>query len=52
MIIEDPNDPCLHEEIFGPVLSIHVVRDDDAAIKIENDSPYGYVWSPLFYRFI
>lgn len=41
MIIEDPNDPCLHEEIFGPVLSIHVVRDDDAAIKIENDSPYG-----------
>ena len=36
------------EEIFGPVLSIISYRDDEEAIEIANDSPYGlqaYVFS-------
>ena len=36
------------EEIFGPVLSIIAYRDEDEAVRIANDSPYGLagaVWS-------
>jgi acyl-CoA reductase-like NAD-dependent aldehyde dehydrogenase len=36
------------EEIFGPVLSIIAFDDDDDAVRIANDSPYGLsgaVWS-------
>ena len=36
------------EEIFGPVLAILPYRDEDEAVRIANDTPYGlqaYVWS-------
>ena len=36
------------EEIFGPVLAIIPYRDEDDAVRIANDSPYGLagaVWS-------
>ncbi|MDH5577311.1 MAG: aldehyde dehydrogenase family protein [Betaproteobacteria bacterium] len=36
------------EEIFGPVLSIISYKDEDEAVRIANDSPYGLagaVWS-------
>ena len=29
------------EEIFGPVLSVIEVADDDEAVRVANDSPYG-----------
>ena len=29
------------EEIFGPVLSILAYKDEDAAVRIANDTPYG-----------
>ena len=32
---------CLREEIFGPVLSVLRVESLDAALVIENSSPYG-----------
>lgn len=36
------------EETFGPVVGIMKVKDDDEAIKLINDSPYGLtasIWS-------
>jgi acyl-CoA reductase-like NAD-dependent aldehyde dehydrogenase len=29
------------DEIFGPVLSIIRVRDEDEAVRVANDTPYG-----------
>ncbi|MGH8268872.1 MAG: aldehyde dehydrogenase family protein, partial [Steroidobacteraceae bacterium] len=36
------------EEIFGPVLAILPYRDEEDAVRIANDTPYGlqaYIWS-------
>jgi succinate-semialdehyde dehydrogenase / glutarate-semialdehyde dehydrogenase len=30
-----------HEELFGPVAVVHRVQDDDEAVALANDSPYG-----------
>ena len=38
----------MREETFGPVLPIMSVKDDDEALRLANDSPYGLnssVWS-------
>ena len=43
-----PDDPASREEIFGPVLVVHGVDDDEHAIAVANDTPYGLagaVWS-------
>lgn len=34
-------DPALHEEIFGPVISVYAVKTKEEAIAIENASPFG-----------
>jgi betaine-aldehyde dehydrogenase len=44
----DRRSPLLHDEVFGPVLSIQVFDDDDEAIAKANDSRFGLaasVWS-------
>jgi acyl-CoA reductase-like NAD-dependent aldehyde dehydrogenase len=44
----DPAMTIAREEIFGPVLSIITFRDEDDAVRIANDTPYGLagaVWS-------
>jgi benzaldehyde dehydrogenase (NAD) len=35
--------PAFREEIFGPVAPVIVVRDDDEAVAVANDSDYGLV---------
>jgi aldehyde dehydrogenase (NAD+) len=43
-----PGSTIEQEEIFGPVLSIITYKDEDEAIRIANDTPYGLagaVWS-------
>ncbi|MDQ0622918.1 aldehyde dehydrogenase family protein [Paraburkholderia graminis] len=43
-----PKATIAQEEIFGPVLSILTYKDEDEAIRIANDSPYGLggaVWA-------
>lgn len=32
---------CMHEETFGPVVAVTEVADDDAAIRVMNDTEYG-----------
>ncbi|MCA2012224.1 aldehyde dehydrogenase [Cereibacter sphaeroides] len=39
--IADRNDPCVREEIFGPVLSVLTVENVDEAIALANDTEYG-----------
>jgi acyl-CoA reductase-like NAD-dependent aldehyde dehydrogenase len=44
----DPNATIAQEEIFGPVLSIITYKDEDEAVAIANNTPYGLagaVWS-------
>jgi len=36
-----PGVPAYYEELFGPVASFYRVKDEAAAIKLANDSPYG-----------
>ncbi len=44
VIGEVPADhPVAQEEIFGPVLSVIRVRDEDDALEIANGTPYGLV---------
>ena len=35
------DDPALHDEIFGPVLSVLKVGTAEEALRIENSNPYG-----------
>ncbi len=37
----EPGQPAYEEEIFGPVASLIRAKDEDEAIRIANDSPYG-----------
>lgn len=36
-----PDMPTYDEELFGPVASVYVAKDEQEAIKIANDSSYG-----------
>lgn len=36
-----PDMPTYDQELFGPVASLYVVKDEAAAIKLANDSSYG-----------
>ena len=35
--------PAFREEIFGPVAPVIVVKDDEEAIRVANDTEYGLV---------
>lgn len=36
-----PGNPVYHHEFFGPVSMIFKVKDEDEAIRLANDSPFG-----------
>ncbi len=35
------DNPAYFQEFFGPVAMVHIVKDDDEAVRIANDSHYG-----------
>ncbi|MDA8433272.1 MAG: NAD-dependent succinate-semialdehyde dehydrogenase [Nitrospiraceae bacterium] len=49
-VISNPNPQMriMTEEVFGPIAPVIVVRDEDEAVRIANDTPFGLgasVWS-------
>jgi succinate-semialdehyde dehydrogenase/glutarate-semialdehyde dehydrogenase len=36
-----PDMPSYDQELFGPVATVYVVKDEEAAIELANDSSYG-----------
>ncbi|WP_225732847.1 NAD-dependent succinate-semialdehyde dehydrogenase [Pseudoclavibacter sp. CFCC 11306] len=36
-----PENPAYHQELFGPVATFYRAKDEDDAVSIANDSPYG-----------
>ncbi len=38
---EQPDAPCVREELFGPVLSVLTFDTEEEAVAIANDTPYG-----------
>jgi RHH-type proline utilization regulon transcriptional repressor/proline dehydrogenase/delta 1-pyrroline-5-carboxylate dehydrogenase len=39
--VDDPDDPLVQEEIFGPVLAVQRARDLDHAVALANHTPYA-----------
>ena len=36
-----PDNPARHEEFFGPVAQVYRVKDEEEAVELANDTPYG-----------
>ena len=39
--VTDPSMPIVHQELFGPVLTLQVFDTEDEAVELANDSEYG-----------
>lgn len=45
VVLADPSDRIAQQEVFGPVVAVMPFDDEDDAIRLANDTPYGLAGS-------